>query len=46
MGNKPSSFPDRFQLGGPTSVRSFRANGLGPKDGGEFPARLLRLAYV
>lgn len=27
-------FSDRFQLGGPTSVRSFKANGLGPRDGG------------
>ncbi|KAF8198623.1 surface antigen-domain-containing protein [Pholiota molesta] len=26
-------FSDRFQLGGPTSVRSFRVNGLGPRDG-------------
>ncbi|KDR72490.1 hypothetical protein GALMADRAFT_73815 [Galerina marginata CBS 339.88] len=26
-------FSDRFQLGGPTSVRSFRANGMGPRDG-------------
>ncbi|KAI0031947.1 surface antigen-domain-containing protein [Vararia minispora EC-137] len=29
----PSRFPDRFQLGGPTSVRSFRVNSLGPRDG-------------
>ncbi|KZV68356.1 mitochondrial protein [Peniophora sp. CONT] len=26
-------FPDRFQLGGPQSVRSFRQNSLGPRDG-------------
>ncbi|TCD68158.1 hypothetical protein EIP91_011436 [Steccherinum ochraceum] len=32
-GDKPVPFSDRFQLGGPTSVRSFRANGLGPRDG-------------
>ena len=25
---------DRFQLGGPTSLRMFRANSLGPRDGG------------
>ncbi|EAU81471.1 mitochondrial protein [Coprinopsis cinerea okayama7 len=31
--NKPLLFSDRFQLGGPTSVRSFKANGLGPHDG-------------
>jgi len=33
FGNKPSLFSDRFQLGGPTNVRSFRTNGLGPRDG-------------
>ena len=27
-----SLFSDRFHLGGPTSVRSFRMNGLGPRD--------------
>ncbi|KAF8962336.1 surface antigen-domain-containing protein [Flammula alnicola] len=26
-------FSDRFQLGGPTSIRSFRANSMGPRDG-------------
>ena len=26
-------FSDRFQLGGPTSVRSFKTNGMGPRDG-------------
>ncbi|CCM00441.1 uncharacterized protein FIBRA_02473 [Fibroporia radiculosa] len=30
---KPALFPDRFQLGGPTNVRMFRANGMGPRDG-------------
>ncbi|KII84672.1 hypothetical protein PLICRDRAFT_701821 [Plicaturopsis crispa FD-325 SS-3] len=30
---RPSLFPDRFQLGGPVSIRSFRANSLGPRDG-------------
>ncbi|KAI0938849.1 hypothetical protein AcV5_000440 [Taiwanofungus camphoratus] len=30
---KPSLFPDRFQLGGPVSVRLFRANSMGPRDG-------------
>ncbi|KAJ3485635.1 hypothetical protein NLI96_g4835 [Meripilus lineatus] len=29
----PSLFSDRFQLGGPVSVRMFRANGMGPRDG-------------
>ncbi|KAJ2930987.1 hypothetical protein H1R20_g6135, partial [Candolleomyces eurysporus] len=33
--NKPLLFSDRFQLGGPTSVRSFKANGLGPHDGAD-----------
>ncbi|KAN0065700.1 hypothetical protein ACQY0O_000830 [Thecaphora frezii] len=28
----PSLYSDRFQLGGPTCVRMFRLNGLGPKD--------------
>jgi Omp85 superfamily domain len=30
---------DRFQLGGPTNIRMFRANSLGPRDGG--PSRLI-----
>ncbi|EKM56873.1 uncharacterized protein PHACADRAFT_208046 [Phanerochaete carnosa HHB-10118-sp] len=30
---KPVPFPDRFQLGGPTSVRMFRMNSMGPHDG-------------
>ncbi|TFK47553.1 hypothetical protein OE88DRAFT_1685927 [Heliocybe sulcata] len=29
----PILFPDRFQLGGPTSVRMFRTNSMGPRDG-------------
>ncbi|KAG6920102.1 hypothetical protein DXG01_010170 [Tephrocybe rancida] len=29
---KPTLFSDRFQLGGPTSVRAFRANSMGPRD--------------
>ncbi|KAJ3802709.1 mitochondrial protein [Lentinula aff. detonsa] len=31
----PSLFPDRFQLGGPLSVRSMRFAGLGPRDGSD-----------
>ena len=33
LGGRPSLFPDRFQLGGPTNMRVFRANGMGPRDG-------------
>ena len=33
-GRSRTLFSDRFQLGGPTSVRSFRTNGLGPRDRG------------
>ncbi|KAF8582575.1 hypothetical protein K439DRAFT_1635230 [Ramaria rubella] len=34
MGSSPETlFSDRFQLGGPFSVRSFKGNSLGPKDG-------------
>ncbi|KAH9477732.1 SAM50-like protein SPAC17C9.06 [Psilocybe cubensis] len=33
--NGRTLFSDRFQLGGPTSVRSFRANGMGPRDGAD-----------
>ncbi|KAI0318083.1 surface antigen-domain-containing protein [Amylostereum chailletii] len=29
----PSLFSDRFQLGGPNNVRSFRTNSMGPRDG-------------
>jgi outer membrane protein insertion porin family len=31
-----SRFPDRFQLGGPLSVRMFRASSMGPRDGRKF----------
>ncbi|GAA5984773.1 hypothetical protein JCM10908_003498 [Rhodotorula pacifica] len=31
-----SLFPDRYHLGGPTSVRHFRLNSLGPKDVGDY----------
>ncbi|KAE8258906.1 hypothetical protein A4X13_0g1362 [Tilletia indica] len=31
--NQPSDYPDRSHLGGPTSVRMFSHNGLGPKSG-------------
>jgi len=34
-GKTRTLFSDRFQLGGPTSVRSFRTNSLGPRDGGK-----------
>ncbi|KAF8067576.1 surface antigen-domain-containing protein [Lyophyllum atratum] len=33
--SKPTLFSDRFQLGGPTSVRAFRANSMGPRDGSD-----------
>jgi len=36
FGDKPSLFVDRFQLGGPTSVRLFRPNSMGPRDNGDF----------
>ncbi|EDR02029.1 uncharacterized protein LACBIDRAFT_186162 [Laccaria bicolor S238N-H82] len=29
-------FSDRFQLGGPTSIRSFKANSMGPRDGPDY----------
>ena len=29
-------FSDRFQLGGPTSVRSFKTSGMGPRDGRKY----------
>lgn len=32
LGGKPSHMLDRFHLGGPTSVRMFKMNGLGPRD--------------
>lgn len=34
--NKSIPFPDRFQLGGPSSVRMFRMNSMGPHDGRTF----------
>ncbi|KAI0819457.1 surface antigen-domain-containing protein [Trametes gibbosa] len=34
LGSK-SYFSDRFQLGGPVSVRFFRQNGMGPRDGAD-----------
>jgi outer membrane protein assembly factor BamA len=37
LGGRPTLFSDRFQLGGPTSVRMFRANSMGPRDGGKHP---------
>ncbi len=36
FGDRPSLFADRFQLGGPTSVRLFRPNSMGPRDNGDF----------
>jgi len=33
--NGPTLFSDRFQLGGPASIRSFRANAMGPRDGSD-----------
>jgi outer membrane protein insertion porin family len=35
LANKPSRINDRFQLGGPNSVRGFRLGGLGPHDGSD-----------
>ena len=32
---RPAYFSDRFQLGGSTSVRMFRNNSMGPRDGGK-----------
>lgn len=32
---RTSLFPDRYHLGGPTSVRNFRLNTLGPRDLGD-----------
>ncbi|KAJ7255225.1 surface antigen-domain-containing protein [Mycena rebaudengoi] len=31
----PTLFSDRFQLGGPSSIRSFRPNAMGPRDGSD-----------
>ncbi|KAJ7637008.1 surface antigen-domain-containing protein [Roridomyces roridus] len=33
--NGRTMFSDRFQLGGPVSIRSFRANAMGPRDGSD-----------
>ncbi|KAJ7716259.1 surface antigen-domain-containing protein [Mycena maculata] len=33
--NGPSLFSDRFQLGGPASIRSFKPNTMGPRDGSD-----------
>lgn len=33
--SRPTLFSDRFQLGGPTSVRAFKVNGMGPRDGSD-----------
>ncbi|KAH7100294.1 surface antigen-domain-containing protein [Auriculariales sp. MPI-PUGE-AT-0066] len=33
LNDKPSLYSDRFQLGGPLTVRSMRHGGLGPRDG-------------
>ncbi|KAF7323698.1 Bac-surface-Ag domain-containing protein [Mycena kentingensis (nom. inval.)] len=32
LAGKPTLFSDRFQLGGPSSIRSFRTSGMGPRD--------------
>ncbi|EIN09167.1 mitochondrial protein [Punctularia strigosozonata HHB-11173 SS5] len=32
LGGRPTLFSDRFQLGGPTSLRMFRQNSMGPRD--------------
>lgn len=33
LAGRPTLFPDRFQLGGPTNIRMFRQNSMGPRDG-------------
>ncbi|KAI0825955.1 surface antigen-domain-containing protein [Irpex lacteus] len=35
VGEKPTLFSDRFQLGGPSNVRMFRTNSMGPRDGSD-----------
>ncbi|PVG00819.1 hypothetical protein CPB86DRAFT_728922, partial [Serendipita vermifera] len=35
LGSKPTMFSDRFKLGGPINVRSFKYNSLGPRDNGD-----------
>jgi hypothetical protein len=37
---------DRFQLGGPTNLRMFRANSLGPRDGGASHSSLEFLSFL
>ncbi|KAF8170615.1 surface antigen-domain-containing protein [Mycena galopus ATCC 62051] len=32
LNGRPTLFSDKFQLGGPASIRSFRANSMGPRD--------------
>ncbi|PLW50280.1 hypothetical protein PCANC_05605 [Puccinia coronata f. sp. avenae] len=36
LGGKEAPFNDRFQLGGPTNVRMFQMNSLGPKDRNDY----------
>ncbi|KAG0149607.1 hypothetical protein CROQUDRAFT_653430 [Cronartium quercuum f. sp. fusiforme G11] len=36
LAGRPVPFSDRFRLGGPTSVRMFHLNSLGPKDGNDY----------
>lgn len=43
LGGGPSLFPDRYHLGGPTSVRMFRPNSMGPRDHGTPPFFFLSL---
>ncbi|KAI0341508.1 hypothetical protein BDW22DRAFT_1332695 [Trametopsis cervina] len=35
VGDRPILFSDRFQLGGPSNVRMFRANSMGARDGSD-----------
>lgn len=46
LGPSPSLLPDRFHLGGPTSVRMFRPNAMGPKDGGRLSDLYLLSQYM
>ncbi|KAK4694066.1 hypothetical protein P7C70_g8810, partial [Phenoliferia sp. Uapishka_3] len=36
LSGKGSLFVDRFQMGGPTNVRMFRPNSMGPRDNGDY----------
>ncbi|MBW0460376.1 hypothetical protein O181_000091 [Austropuccinia psidii MF-1] len=36
LNGRPIVFNDKFQLGGPTNVRMFQQNSLGPKDGNDY----------